>query len=1457
MSDKGDSSGSSQTLISKLDIGDPLFLHPSDSSSLTIVGIKLKGTENYRVWSSAMKLALEAKNKFGFIDGKCKKNTEDEVLSSQWDRCNSVVLSWLLNSVSEELYLGQVFSKLASDVWTDLKETYDKVDGSIVYDLYKKINCITQNGSSVSEYYHKLNTMWKQFDAVLQLPSCSCQAAKDYNDFSTLIKLMQFLMGLDDVYHPVRTNLLTREPLPSVKVAFSIVSREESHRNSSVGTKTQNVSFVSKTGQNFEQKRKEVRGPNPNFKCTHCNKLGHTVDRCYELVGFPSGSKKKPGGQSGKSVSNSRTNMSSVIAGSPFSPEQVAKLLSLVNEKTSSDAQPSNMGGESNCSFNSLGEFVCCSSLINFGFDCNWICDSGANQHMVKTDLNMFDSVDVSEFDLFVSHPNGTKAKVSKIGNIKLAENVILTDVFYVPTYSVNFLSVYKLSRDNQITVVFNQNTCTLQDSKSGRILVTGKQDNGLYFINKGGNSVNFCFNSLNNSNLWHSRLGHPADQVLSVLKNDLGIVDVTKQTCETCHRAKQVRSPFPLSEHKSKGVGDVIHLDVWGPYKVASKEGFKYFLTVVDDFSRTVWCYLLKSKIEVFENIESFYELLLTQFKKRVKVFRSDNGTEFVNHKMEIFCKTKGILHQTTCSYTPQQNGVVERKHRHLLNLARSLLFQSGVPLNFWSECLLTAVYIINRLPSSVLLGKSPYELVFGFKPSLAHFRVFGCLCFSTILNDSDKLSFNAEKCVLIGYSNVKKGYKLWSLDNKREFFSRDVKFYESVFPFKSERLSNLDSSFPTELNHLNFFDNAEILTVSSAVPDDEEGSHKPYEVSGGDQQPVPSTSAVPENVNVDHQHFDPGTGSSSSEGCGRAEGTSVSNEEVNPSEGTSPSFRRSSRKSVLPKRFENYVLNSKTKYSLNKVVSYSCLSVENRCFTSTLNKTIEPSTYEEAASDPRWVEAMNKEMDALFRNNTWILADLPQGRKPIGCKWVYRVKYRSNGEIERFKARLVAKGFNQREGLDFGETFSPVVKMVTVRTVITLAVFYGWSLYQLDVDNAFLHGTISEDVYMKLPQGYYSKSETKVCKLVKSLYGLKQAPRKWNERLTSVLIKNGYVQSKCDHSLFMMSKSEITVFLLVYVDDIVITGNSEVEIKRIKHILHETFRIKDLGILKYFLGIEVLYENKTVCLSQRKYCLELLSEFGYLGCKPVSVPIEQSSLITSKLEKNQQDLKNITGFQKLIGKLIYLSLTRPDISYTVQFLSQFMHKPKEVHLNLALRLLRYLKRNPGKGLTFKKSNKLNLYGFADSDWAKCLSTRKSVTGFCIFLGECLVSWKSKKQSTVSRSTAEAEYRAMCSATCELMWLKNLLFELNVDCQLPMLLNCDSQAALSIAANPVFHERTKHFELDLHFLREKVAYGIINPVKVDSENQLADIFTKGLSVDQHEVFCEKLGLVDLFKPVE
>ncbi|KAJ0431247.1 putative RNA-directed DNA polymerase [Helianthus annuus] len=1121
----GDTS-TSATMISKLDIGDPLYLHPSDSSTLTIVSIKLKGTENYPVWSNAMRLALEAKNKYGFIDGKCIKPKDDQVLANQWDRCNSVVITWLLNSISEELFLGQVFSKLASEVWTDLRESFDKVDGSVVYDLYKKINGISQNGSTVAEYYNRLTTMWKQFDAMVQLPSCSCQAAKDYNDFTTLIKLMQFLMGLDDVYQPVRTNLLTREPFPSVKVAFSIVSREESHRLASNGTKGQNVSFVTKSGQSFDSRKKNTRGPNPNLKCSHCNMLGHTVDRCYEVIGYPPGFRKRSGGQVSRSNMSSNNNKNNVTVGSsnsigtamPFTSEQISKLLSLVGESSGGEQAKSNMGGYS--------------------------------------------------------------------------------------------------------------------DLGSKKVLVTGSQDSGLYFVGK------------------------------------------------------------------------------------------------------------------------------------------------------------------------------------H---------------------------------------GKSPYEIVFGFKPSLVHLRNFGCLCFSTVINESDKFTYHADKCVLVGYSNVKKGYKLWSLENKKVLFSRDVKFYENVYPFKNKHVVNQEF-VDKNLNHITFFDCYDAKTPEvSQIPDDEEGNNGSHGISSDDQQPLgPSTSTITSVADQTQQTT--GCEGSSEPGLhGGAEDSGIPDDETNLSEGAGLSVRRSSRTSVALKRFEDYVLSEKVKYGINKTVNYACLSSENFSFVSLLNKTVEPASYNEASKDPRWVEAMNKEMEALFRNNTWTLVDLPSGRKPIGCKWVYKVKYKSSGEVERFKARLVAKGFNQREGLDFGETFSPVVKMVTVRCVIALAVQNNWPMFQLDINNAFLYGTINEDVYMCLPEGYYSSDETRVCKLVKSLYGLKQAPRKWNERLNGVLIDYGFVQSKCDHSMYVLSKNKVFVVLLVYMDDIVVTGNSIDEVSKIKAILNSNFQIKDLGKLKYFLGIEVLYNKSGICLNQRKYCLELLSEFGYLACKPINTPIEQSYVITAKVSKNQSVLKNVTGFQKLIGKLIYLSLTRPDISYAVQFLSQFMHSPTEVHLQIALRLLRYLKLAPGCGLLFKRSDKLDLVGYVDSDWAKCLSTRKSVTGYCVYLGSSLVSWKSKKQSTVSRSTGEAEYRAMCSATSEIMWLLNLLREVGVKCGLPVKLYCDSKAAISIAANPVFHEKTKHFEVDLHFLREKVSSGVIATVKVDSESQPADGFTKGLSIEQHKKFCEKLGLVNWF----
>ncbi|XP_071741390.1 uncharacterized mitochondrial protein AtMg00810-like [Rutidosis leptorrhynchoides] len=386
-----------------------------------------------------------------------------------------------------------------------------------------------------------------------------------------------------------------------------------------------------------------------------------------------------------------------------------------------------------------------------------------------------------------------------------------------------------------------------------------------------------------------------------------------------------------------------------------------------------------------------------------------------------------------------------------------------------------------------------------------------------------------------------------------------------------------------------------------------------------------------------------------------------------------------------------------------------------------------------------------------------------------------------------------------------------------------------------------------------MELPEGYYSPNETRVCKLIKSLYGLKQAPRKWNEKLTLSLNENGFVQSANDYSLFVKSQGSLFLALLVYVDDIVITGNNESEIEKFKHFLKTKFLIKDLGELKYFLGIEVLKDKNGLCLSQRKYCLELLDEFGLIGSKPVGAPLETNVYVSYVPTQDDSFLVDITKYQQLIGKLIYLTMTRPDISFYVQCLSQFMHSPLQSHLKIALRLLRYLKASPGKGVYIQKSDSVTLSAYVDADWGKCLDSRKSVTGFAVFFYDSLVSWKSKKQATVSRSSTESEYRALASVTCEILWILKVLNDLNYKNLLPVKIYCDNRSAVLLATNPVFHERSKHFEVDLHVVRQKCTSGVIEIEQIDSCDQTADIFTKGLGINQHNLLCDKLKLIDMF----
>jgi histone deacetylase 1/2 len=387
-------------------------------------------------------------------------------------------------------------------------------------------------------------------------------------------------------------------------------------------------------------------------------------------------------------------------------------------------------------------------------------------------------------------------------------------------------------------------------------------------------------------------------------------------------------------------------------------------------------------------------------------------------------------------------------------------------------------------------------------------------------------------------------------------------------------------------------------------------------------------------------------------------------------------------------------------------------------------------------------------------MHNKTWRLIPPRAGTNIIDCRWIYKVKHKADGSVDRYKAQLVAKGFKQRYGIDYEDTFSHVVKIATVRLVLAISVSRGWSLRQLDVKNAFLHGVLQEEVYMRQPPGYEDRGRMNyVCKLDKALYGLKQAPRAWYSRLSAQLIAFGFFASKSDTSLFIYRKSHVTIFMLIYVDDIIVASSSQSATDALLRDLSKKFALKDLGDLHYFLGIEVHKVSDGIVLNQAKYAQDVLARVNMTGCSGVPTPLSSSEKITAQ-DGDMLGPEDSTNYRSMVGALQYLTLTRPDISFAVNKVCQYLHAPTTVHWTAAKRILRYVSHTLSFGLTFMKSRSTLVSAFSDADWAGCVDDRRFTGGFAVFYGPNLIFWSAKKQATVSRSSTEAEYKSVVNAT-------------------------------------------------------------------------------------------------------
>lgn len=506
------------------------------------------------------------------------------------------------------------------------------------------------------------------------------------------------------------------------------------------------------------------------------------------------------------------------------------------------------------------------------------------------------------------------------------------------------------------------------------------------------------------------------------------------------------------------------------------------------------------------------------------------------------------------------------------------------------------------------------------------------------------------------------------------------------------------------------------------------------------------------------------------------------------------------------------------------------------------------DPVSFGDAVKSMKWRKAMDAEIEAIERNDTWELTDLPTEAKKVGVKWIYKTKFNENGEVDKYKARLVAKGYTQEHGVDYTEVFAPVARLDTIRVVISLAALKEWTIYQLDVKSAFLHGELSEEVFVEQPPGYEQKgNEQKVYRLKKALYGLKQAPRAWYSRIESYFMKEGFKKCHYEHTLFIKTgKGGKILIVCLYVDDLIFTGNYEIMFAEFKKSMMLEFDMTDLGKMRYFLGIEVMQRSNGIFINQKKYTQEVLERFSMDKCNPVHNPMVPGF----KLTKNGDGVKvDSTFYKKIVGSLMYLTATRPDVMFVVSFISRFMDCPTELHLQSAKRILRYLKGTIDFGVFYKKGGNEELIAYTDSDYAGDLDDRKSTSGYVFMLSSGAVSWSSKKQLVVFLSTTEAEFIAATSCACQAIWLRRILEGLNHAQHDSTTVYCDNSSTIKLSKNLVMHGRCKHIDVRFHFLRELTKDGTVEMVHCHTQEQVADIMTKPLKLNAFLKLRDLLGV--------
>ncbi|CAI7750291.1 unnamed protein product [Closterium sp. NIES-54] len=887
---------------------------------------------------------------------------------------------------------------------------------------------------------------------------------------------------------------------------------------------------------------------------------------------------------------------------------------------------------------NNNREFIFVASGTTVGGVDAWVLDTGATQHMTAC-ATLLNNVTMVASVKRVMFGNRDTMDVTGQGDLRLMVDsgpLTIKNVLVVPGLGANLLSVSQFTRKGMRVNI--EGTMMALSTADGVHIGTARQAGGLFVLDALPRVASAQAATLTTTlSKWHNRLGHLHLAAIQAMATK-GVVDGLEfvrssgddEKCAGCLEGKMARKHFPPSTKPNASEPlKLVHTDLCKPITPVSKGGVRYVLTLLDDATRVCWIRLLKNQDATSTVIKQWVADVEKESGFKVKRFRSDGGGEYTARELGDWLKGRGTTHEFSTPYTPQQNGPAKRLNRTLMESEQSLLSHAHAEKHWWGEVVTLATWIRNRCVTKALPNKTPLKAWSGTKPDVTDLRTFGCTCYYHVPDVTrTKLEAKARVAMYLGPSADHKAWRVWDLEHGKLVVSHDVVFYEDTFPSKS-------------------------MTVPSVII-------VPPPLDVADEAPTVSPPSTNEGEN-----------GSGAVGVSGDEGNAKESDPSSPPPSITPTLAstRTRRNPHPNSKYDGYSLVAGDDERGGDAM---CLEA----YTDT------PSTYQGAMSSAEateWERALQEEYDSLMANDVYELVPMPPGAYLVGSRWVFKKKLGPNGEVERYKARLVAQGYTQKEGVHYNETFAPVAKSATLRTLLALAEPLDLEVEQLDVKKAFLYGRLKEEVYMKQPPGFDDDSD-RVCKLKRTIYGLKQSPRAWYMRIDEHLLSLGFVRSECDHALYVLNKDEKKLVLLLYIDDLLLVLDSKTLAADVKTKLDAEFSMRDRG-------------NKTLALHQHKYLESVVDLFDMIESKLTPTPMEAGFHPLTVSDENLMDPDSANAFHSVVGSCMYVAVsTRPDLSFPVGVFGRVVSNPMVEHVRSSRRLLRYIKGTTRMGLQYEK---------------------------------------------------------------------------------------------------------------------------------------------------------------------